>query len=222
MARYDNGLETKEQILKCCENLFYEKGYKKTTFKEISEKTGINQGSIYYHFKKKENIGKIVFTEMMRQGYNIAAELIGEDSTPLERYVLADFIYWHFFFKDSHFRSFNVEFSIENNMTIEEFYHDLVEYVHLPLPEKPFKYEKGNNAFNLSLISLFATSIKMSSEIAANIDDFDLDEIVAFETEFASDFLKLGTQDSKTILKKMRVVYKQIHLDNIHFKIYIK
>lgn len=221
MAQYDNGLETKEHILDCCRILFYEKGYKKTTFKEISSVTGINQGSIYYHFKKKENIGKSIFTEMMRQGYDIAEQLIGESCTPLERYILADYIYWHFFFKDPCFRLFSVEFNIENTMTIEEFYHDLFEYIHLPLPEKNFQYEKGKNAFNLSLISLFATSIKMSIEVAANINGFELDEIIAFDTAFALDFLKLGTESAESILKKTRDIYQKTHFYNDHFKIFV-
>ena len=47
MGKYQNGLETQEKILDACRVLFYEKGYDKTTFADISKMTGINQSAIH-------------------------------------------------------------------------------------------------------------------------------------------------------------------------------
>ncbi|MCC8073076.1 MAG: TetR/AcrR family transcriptional regulator [Clostridiales bacterium] len=46
----------KAEILDAAEKLFNEKGYAKATTEDIMEATGIAKGTLYYHFKNKEDI----------------------------------------------------------------------------------------------------------------------------------------------------------------------
>ena len=46
----------KNEILDIAENLFIEKGYELTTINDILLATGIAKGSLYYHFKSKEDV----------------------------------------------------------------------------------------------------------------------------------------------------------------------
>ncbi|MCD7812090.1 MAG: TetR/AcrR family transcriptional regulator [Ruminococcus sp.] len=46
----------KAEILDAAEKLFHEKGYTKTTTEDILSMTGIARGTLYYHFKGKEEI----------------------------------------------------------------------------------------------------------------------------------------------------------------------
>jgi AcrR family transcriptional regulator len=46
----------KSQILDVAENLFYEKGYEHTTINDIINASGIAKGSLYYHYKSKEDV----------------------------------------------------------------------------------------------------------------------------------------------------------------------
>lgn len=46
----------KAEILDAAEKLFNEKGYSKATTEDILEMTGIARGTLYYHFKSKEDI----------------------------------------------------------------------------------------------------------------------------------------------------------------------
>ncbi len=46
----------KAEILDAAEKLFNEKGYSKTTMEDILSLTGIAKGTLYYHFKGKEDI----------------------------------------------------------------------------------------------------------------------------------------------------------------------
>jgi len=48
--------ETKANILNVAEKLFVKQGYEKTTMQEIVDITGLAKGTIFHHFKSKEEI----------------------------------------------------------------------------------------------------------------------------------------------------------------------
>ena len=56
MARTINPRKTMDTILSVSERLFLEKGYEKTTTQEIVTETGLSKGTIFHHFKSKEDI----------------------------------------------------------------------------------------------------------------------------------------------------------------------
>lgn len=62
----------KEAILKAAIHLFAEKGFVETSTGEIAARAGVAQGTIFYHFKTKENILLEVFENLMD---NYLAEL---------------------------------------------------------------------------------------------------------------------------------------------------
>ena len=47
---------TKQAILQSALDLFYEKGYSKTTFELISSKIGLTKGAVYWYFKNKPDL----------------------------------------------------------------------------------------------------------------------------------------------------------------------
>jgi len=48
--------ETRKAILQSALDLFYEKGYSKTTFELISSKIGLTKGAVYWYFKNKPDL----------------------------------------------------------------------------------------------------------------------------------------------------------------------
>ncbi|MCL2611571.1 MAG: TetR/AcrR family transcriptional regulator [Defluviitaleaceae bacterium] len=56
MPRTINPKATVANILSASEKLFLEKGYEKTTAQEIMDRTGLSKGTIFHHFKSKEDI----------------------------------------------------------------------------------------------------------------------------------------------------------------------
>ena len=46
--------KTREEVLSAAARLFRHEGYYATTMRDIAEKSGIEAGSIYYHFDSKE------------------------------------------------------------------------------------------------------------------------------------------------------------------------
>lgn len=61
MAVYKTGEKSKNNILEACRDLFYKKGYKGTTYKDICKKASSNPGLINYYFKTKKKIGEIIY-----------------------------------------------------------------------------------------------------------------------------------------------------------------
>lgn len=58
---------TREVILEVSAKLFLEKGFDRTTMKDIVENLGMSKGAIYHHFKSKEEIMKAVFDIQEKQ-----------------------------------------------------------------------------------------------------------------------------------------------------------
>lgn len=60
------GLETTRQILDIAADLFARNGYDGVSLREIAEKTGIKESSLYNHFKNKSDILETLFDEFIR------------------------------------------------------------------------------------------------------------------------------------------------------------
>jgi AcrR family transcriptional regulator len=63
MATVNKG--SRDKILKAALTLFTQKGIKSTTTKELAKKAGIAEGTIYVHFKSKEQIANYLFRHYM-------------------------------------------------------------------------------------------------------------------------------------------------------------
>lgn len=76
----------KNEILDVAEELFAVKGFDGTSTNDILEKAGIARGTLYYHFKSKEDILDGVINRMIDQMEEKAAEIAANQEIPvLER-----------------------------------------------------------------------------------------------------------------------------------------
>lgn len=82
--------ERRKEILDAAEQLFAAKGYDKTSTNDILEKVGIARGTLYYHFKSKEDILDAMI-ERVNASLIAKAKMIAADtSVPvLNRIVMA-------------------------------------------------------------------------------------------------------------------------------------
>lgn len=63
LSMYQKGEHKKDIILKNAKELFYKKGYNKTTIKEIAQVSGDPVSLIHYYFQKKEDIIQTVYSD---------------------------------------------------------------------------------------------------------------------------------------------------------------
>ncbi|GAA3042090.1 TetR/AcrR family transcriptional regulator [Streptosporangium longisporum] len=80
--------ESRELILTAASELFAEKGYKRTTFVDVAERSGISRGSIPWHFDSKEGLLLAVFERavaLIRTGLAEAPQETGDGPDRLTR-----------------------------------------------------------------------------------------------------------------------------------------
>lgn len=68
----------KELILKTAIELFSKQGYEKTSIRDITGKSGISTGTLYFHFKNKKDILKEVFVRLKPAFGNIDDKFSGK------------------------------------------------------------------------------------------------------------------------------------------------
>ncbi|URZ03222.1 hypothetical protein CLAUR_032680 [Clostridium felsineum] len=79
--------EVRNKILWAAKELFKEKGYKKTTIRQIVDKSGVLIGSIYYFFKNKEEIFETIVLELFDKSDSIVNESF-DIETPALKYAV--------------------------------------------------------------------------------------------------------------------------------------
>ncbi len=96
---------TRARILEACRHLFNERGAADVTTAQIAAAVGINEGNLYYHFNRKEQILEALFGEFERGLQNAAAADTAqvEDPSRYGEYLTGWFTLmweWRFFYRD--------------------------------------------------------------------------------------------------------------------------
>lgn len=80
--------EVRNKILMAARELFASQGYKKTTIRQIVEKSGVLIGSIYHFFKNKEDIFQSLVLDLFNKCEVLVNERISKDESPALRYAV--------------------------------------------------------------------------------------------------------------------------------------
>ena len=75
--------ERKNEILDAAERLFGEKGFDSTSTTDILNEIGIARGTLYYHFKSKEEILDAMIERTVKRLAEKAEKIISEKDTPI-------------------------------------------------------------------------------------------------------------------------------------------
>ena len=63
----EEALETRQAILQSALDLFYQKGYSKTTFEQIALRIGLTKGAVYWYFKNKPDLVVALINEYVEK-----------------------------------------------------------------------------------------------------------------------------------------------------------
>ncbi|WRS27192.1 TetR/AcrR family transcriptional regulator [Oscillospiraceae bacterium MB08-C2-2] len=75
--------ERKNEILDAAETLFSQKGFDGTSISNIIEKVGVARGTVYYHFKSKEDIMDSLIDRINMRLLTAANEIAADKSIPV-------------------------------------------------------------------------------------------------------------------------------------------
>jgi AcrR family transcriptional regulator len=74
-AALSERLSTRDRILNAALDLFIEKGFDKTSLREIAEQIGVTKAALYYHFASKEDILMALHQRLHEFGSDALAQL---------------------------------------------------------------------------------------------------------------------------------------------------
>lgn len=80
--------DVRNKILLAAKQLFASQGYKKTTIRQIVEKSGILIGSIYHFFENKEDIFEAIVLDLFNRCEALVNEHLSENESPSLKYAL--------------------------------------------------------------------------------------------------------------------------------------
>ena len=75
--------DRKNEILDVAEQLFVEKGFDNTSTNDIINEIGIARGTLYYHFKSKEDILDTIVERIRREKITEAAAIVADRKIPI-------------------------------------------------------------------------------------------------------------------------------------------
>lgn len=85
MSTHENSVKLKEKIIKCTDDLLYEKGFNLMSFTDIADAANVPRGNIYYHFKTKDEVLEAVIEYRINGMKKMLDEWDKNFRTPLER-----------------------------------------------------------------------------------------------------------------------------------------
>jgi AcrR family transcriptional regulator len=75
----------RDELLQLAATMFAERGLRATTVRDIADSAGILSGSLYHHFKSKEQMVEEVLRDFLDWLFDRYAEIVSRESDPLER-----------------------------------------------------------------------------------------------------------------------------------------
>jgi len=83
----NKGENNRQLIVKAADQLFYTRGYHQTSFRDISDATGIPRGNFYYYFKTKDDILNAVVESRLEIYDEIMKACEQKSSEPRQRLI---------------------------------------------------------------------------------------------------------------------------------------
>ncbi|MBL4852852.1 MAG: TetR/AcrR family transcriptional regulator [Robiginitomaculum sp.] len=83
-SRSEKKQETRDKILKAAYALFEEQGYDGTSYGEIARRAGVGYGTIYFHFRTKENLLLEHYLELIYGQVARLNKMIKREANPLK------------------------------------------------------------------------------------------------------------------------------------------
>jgi len=109
IAATQKGSRTRQQIVAAAKGLFYQKGYAKTSIKDICADSGVKAGTLTYYFKTKYDLVREMYEEVFRKSYELVESRLDRPVNSLEKNTIVAFIYFDAIYADEKTRRFHLE-----------------------------------------------------------------------------------------------------------------
>ncbi len=217
MAEYESGKITKLKILNAYKQLFYLQGYKKTTYKDVFNLTGLNQGLITYHYKSKRAIAGQIHTEFRINIKNTVKQYFQSKSIKYDLRVasaLEQIIYSQIKFSDENLKRFVYEISMEGifmeyEISELKFFWDL----HV----KEYNLDLSDSEIRMIQVENSSVTWGITTKMIEGYLDISKDEYADLRTRLMYRSMGLSDQEIDKILEESYLHYGQIDISLVEF-----
>jgi AcrR family transcriptional regulator len=76
-------LERRRELIACAQELFYSKGYERTTVGDIVDELNVAKGTFYYYFDSKLAVLEAMVDEAIKQSVALLHEIVADETLPV-------------------------------------------------------------------------------------------------------------------------------------------
>lgn len=212
MSNYENGIETQNRILNACRTLFYQKGYEKTTFKDICAVAQVNQSSIHYHFKAKEAILKIIYEETVEKNGREVQRYAPEDTLPFAKFLIHGNLYLYKMIHDKSYLRLNLDASrILNTTKFEDHIQSMATnfFGH----DKNYVVLTEDSFYTLMAVAGFDSSILIYLE--SHADSCDFEQLTTHCAEIYRRIMNIDNATFQTAIKQVKAISARVDWESL-------
>lgn len=146
ILKRNKGKQTECKIMDVAKNIFYEKGYHKTSMKEIAETAEIAPGNLTYYFPTKDALVSEIFNQYLSDIFYFAINKIPKSRNPYYKHFYVSMIFNTNIFNDAKTTTFYYETLQKKSLkflmhhSIDHVYKDFKDVFNLPISKIQFEY----------------------------------------------------------------------------------
>ncbi|OFV68960.1 TetR/AcrR family transcriptional regulator [Acetobacterium wieringae] len=213
MAIYKSGIKTRDKIIEACIQLFYEKGYNSTTYADICEKVGIQQGNLHYHFRSKDTICQEVLERHLNRNFEETRLFVTESNQDFLRHILSTYIFWYKYFNDAKYRRFAFETVMEYTAS------SLHEYYRTYLVSIGRESSLLDRNCELDLISCAAVESSLPKYMYTKYEEYSYEELASYNARVYGHYLGPDTKYLEEAITKAENIMHTIDLNLLTFSL---
>ena len=211
MGKYASGEFTHQLILDTAKELFYEKGYSKTTTRDIARAANVYPTCVAYHFRSKDSLLAEI-TDQANQVNLKEAACYSDD--PALQYFISNYIFYYKFYNNEKYRRFFVDVAANLYQSKDLFRKDMTIWEHAQHYGFAGGEDEKFSALNQSIVVGIAKHLLLYTATA--LDQFTFTEIANYEIQTYSKIYGLSTQVSELIISKCVGIVKQIDFSKLY------
>ena len=196
------GKMTKERILQCAKELYYENGFNNTTIQGIADKAHSTLGSMTYHFATKTEFINTIFSGYVNSIYEVFSDLTKSTrSNAIKRQLTMNYLYLTKIFEDEKIASFyneivNIdEYFKSAHKAAYSIFHGQTTVLSL---EQKIAYSEANAGAHQSMVRAW-----FDGKLRMNIEEF-IDFVITYE--YSAENITL--EEIEKTLKEARKFYE--------------
>jgi len=209
---------SKQKILTAAVELFFEQGYEKTTTRQIIQKAGVLNGSLYYFFKGKDNILESIVMEQLKNAFVYADESLKSSDNPMT--ILLFPLGIELYTAERSRKAADLLFHAHSSMEIADLMVSMIiDWVSVHYPQ--YKEQISSSEFKLNFLAIVSLMRSFVGQFAKGTDEFHYKDCLRIFLKMTSVFFQIPVFNAEKMLDDicLKVETEKIIIGNEYLQI---